>query len=245
VSSTAPSGRRKSFTDAQLRNDLAANLKASAIAEKYGVSDRAVYKRISQLQQTTASAVVAPAESQRHVRQQLDVMEQLALNLKRANKLMDACDEWLQDPTNQDKYDIGPRSEEVEVSYRVEVEAGDKLIVQKRKKKLSELMGLLEGEADAEGGRIIAVDRGEYKHADPRELILKTQQETRQTAALVIDAMQKVADARALEQWRSAVIEEIGEESPEVARRIVQRLRGSFVLAAAFGGPGPTVGGSS
>lgn len=232
------SPRKVKFTDKELRECLKDGLSQAAISRRFGCSQPAVSQRVKALGLTTASAAVAPRESQRFVRRQIDVMEQLSLNLGRANLLQDACDRWLRDPQDPDRYDVGPRSEEVDVIYRVEVESGDRLIVQNRKKKLSELLALLAGEIDEEGGRIIGVDKGEYKHADPRELILRTQQETRSTAALVMEAVQKLMDAQTMEAWRKAVIEEIAKESPDCARRIAERVQRSIVLYAAFGGPG-------
>lgn len=230
-----PRGAR--FTDEQLRADLQAGMRPADIARKYGVTRQAVGLRVKQLDLTTASAAVAPVESERHVAQQIDAMEQLTLNVRRANLLMDACDEWLRDVTDPEKYDIGPRAGEIDVGYQVEVRTESGYRTVKRKKKLDLLLSDLEG-VDDDGARFVRVEKGEYRHADPRELILRTQQETRQTVGLVADLIQKLIDVRTMEAWREAVLEEVAKESPDCARRIAERVRRSIVLYSAFSGPG-------
>lgn len=229
--------RHLKFTDEQLREDLAAGLKPVEIARRHGVSRAAISQRVKQLNLTTTSAAVAPGESRRFVRHSIDVMEQLSLNVTRANQLMDACDEWLRDAEDPTKYDIGPRGSEITVTYYVESEGGKKR--EARKEPLDLLLSKLERFAQIAGPTTCAeIGRVEYRHADPRELILKTQQETRQTVGMVIEAMQKVLEAKALEAWREAMLEEIGKESPDCARRIAERVRRSLALGASLDGPG-------
>lgn len=243
---SVPSDHARNFTDEQLRHDLAAGLKPADIARKYEVTRSAVSQRVKRLDLTTTSAAVAPTESRRHVAQAFDVMQQLSRNVVRANLLQDACDEWLREvdaegnPTG--RYDIGARAGEVEVTYKVEVRTASGYQTQKRKKSLAELLSCINDGHDEDGARFCGVEKGEYRHADPRELILKTQQETRQTAALVIEALQKLTDARMLQDWRQAMVEEVGKESPDCARRIAERIERSIVLHAAFAGPGGLLG---
>jgi hypothetical protein len=83
--------------------------------------------------------------------------------MERVNLLYDACDRWLRDPDDPTRYDIGARAEDVNVIYS---EADGERTVQ-RKAKLSLLLAKLEdGKVD--------VHRAEWRHADPRELVLKT-----------------------------------------------------------------------
>ena len=95
----------------------------------------------------------------------VDVMAELHRCLVRVNLLFDACDRWLRDPDNPEQYDVGPRAEDVTVTY---TERGPDGKPVRRKAKLSRLLARLE-----EGGGV-AVDRGEVRHADPRDLLLKT-----------------------------------------------------------------------
>lgn len=236
------------MTDAELRADLQAGLKPAQIAEKHGVTRQAVYKRVNQLQLTTTSAVVAPQESKRFVRHQIDVMGQLSHNLGRVNLLFDACDEWLRSAEDPSRYEVGPRSEEIQVTYRVLVEAGEdrngnpKFREEKRRAPLSTLLALVK---DPKGDPVVGVEYSETKHADPRELVLKTCQEARATATTFAELIQKLIDSQTMEAWRKAVLEEIAQESPDCARRIAERVQRQIVLYAAFDGPAAVLAGGS
>src|SRR5258706_3584734 len=112
-----PSGVLKRFSDSQLRAGLEAGPSAIELAGLYRVSRSAVYKRIKQLGLTTVAATMAPVESARAVKCTIDVFEQLAKGLERANLLMDACDRWLRSPENADEYDVSARSADTWVVY--------------------------------------------------------------------------------------------------------------------------------
>jgi hypothetical protein len=94
------------------------------------------------------------------------VMLELRRILERTNLLFDACDRWLRDPDDPTRYEIGPRAEDVKVTY---TQKGDDGRPVKRKKRLSELLKLA-GLLDSSG---LEVELIEVKHADPRELVLK------------------------------------------------------------------------
>ncbi len=105
----------------------------------------------------------------------LDVMQELTRCFQRVNLLFDACDRWLRDADDPTRYDIGPRADDILVTYE-EPGAGGKTI--RRKERLDRLLARVEA-SDA------AVERWETKYADPRDLILKTaQQLTGQTQLL-------------------------------------------------------------
>ena len=80
------------LTDEQLRHDLDAGLRAPEIAERHGITPRAVFKRIARLGLSTTAALHAPQEAKRYAQATLGVMEQLALCSERANKLLAAAD---------------------------------------------------------------------------------------------------------------------------------------------------------
>lgn len=90
------------------------------------------------------------------------VIAQLERCLERVNLLFDACDRWLRDPEDPSRYEIGPRSEDVMVTY-MEQDGDEKPV--RRKARLSELLEKVAGIAP--GVRLV-----ETKHADPRELVL-------------------------------------------------------------------------
>lgn len=241
TASTLPPNRGGSqpaqkITDEELRLSLAEGLSPVQIATLHGVSRQTVNRRMHALGAASASAVVQPVEAQRHVGSTVDVLEQLALNLKRGNLLQTACHEWLKDPDQaQERYLLGPRGEEVDIVYLVEIPTERGFRTERRKKKFSALAKCLAGE-DEDGARFAGVVHGETKHADVRELILRTQAEARLTCQLYSDLIQRLIDFRILDDWRRAVIEEIAKENPEVASRIAQRLERSIVMHAAFAG---------
>jgi len=105
----------------------------------------------------------------------LDVMEELQRCFQRVNLLFDACDRWLRDADDPTRYDIGPRTGDIMVTYD-EPSAEGKPI--RRKESLDRLLARVEGSG-------VALERWETKYADPRDLILKTaQQLTGQTQLL-------------------------------------------------------------
>ncbi len=105
----------------------------------------------------------------------LDVMEELGRCFQRVNLLFDACDRWLRDADDPTRYDIGPRADDILVTY-MEQGNGDKPT--RKKDSLARLLALAEG-----GG--VMIERWDTKYADPRELVLKTaQQLTGQTQLL-------------------------------------------------------------
>src|SRR5689334_22486843 len=109
---------KRKITDEQLRAELNSGASVPEIAEKYGISRQTLYGRCQGLNLTTADRVLnGPTEAQRYVNASLNVLEQLDRGCRMVNKLMDAYSEWLTDAENPDKYDIGPRSSEVMVTY--------------------------------------------------------------------------------------------------------------------------------
>lgn len=99
--------------------------------------------------------------------QAIDLREQIESLFGRIHLLYDACDRWLRDPEDPSRYDIGPRAGDISVTYWEEGPSGRRV---KRKRKLSALLA----EAMSHNGRGRTIELVETKHADPRELVLKT-----------------------------------------------------------------------
>ena len=91
------------------------------------------------------------------------LMDELRSYQKRVKLLFDACDRWLRDPKNPDQYDLSPRETEVNVVY-TELVNGKPVA---KKERLSILLRQIKKSGKVPMG-------WEYKHADPRVLILKT-----------------------------------------------------------------------
>ena len=226
----------KRITDEQLRDEIEQGLKPAQIAAKYGMSRVTVSDRVRKMNLTTTAvttlAPVGTPESRTFVETQRDAISELLELLDGIKKLYAACAAWLQDPENPDKFDIGPRANEVMVTYwDADEDSEGKPKMVKRKAKLSVLLKRLEDDG-------ILTLQGEQKIADPRTLILQTAQECRQIITQCKELALLMADARSMERLREALLTEIGKVSPDVAENIAQAVRRTIVLHAAAGGPG-------
>jgi uncharacterized protein YerC len=70
----------------------------------------------------------------------------------------------------------------------------------------------------------------EYKFKDPRELALKAMQEIRGQLNLQLDIFRTLYDVQAVAEFQKEVLTTIGEVSPDVRDRIIQRLKESRAL---------------
>lgn len=130
------------------------------IAERFSVSVAALHRhKADHLPQTLIRAQAAQEQAGA-----IDVMAELERCFGRVNLLFDACDRWLRDPADPSRYDIGPRAEELMVTF-TEQGVGGRLV--KRKAPLAELLARVDREERT-------VTMVETKHADPRDLVLKT-----------------------------------------------------------------------
>ena len=172
-----------------------------ALARRYGASHSAMFRHKrdhipAELALTATRAVEAGrlaretalvGEVERRTERGLNVMAERESMLRGVNKLFEACDDWLTDPEDPERYDLGPRAEELLVHYWQTGEDGERV---RAKAPLSELLeqvaqlscavqpeGTAGRAAEAGTGRI-AVEGVELggagaRFADPRELILK------------------------------------------------------------------------
>jgi hypothetical protein len=124
----------------------------------------------------------------------------------------------------------------VNVIYEVVVDVTERgrEITEKRRKSLQELLTLINHGRDEDGAEFKRIVKAEHKHADPRELIIKSAQETRHTIALFADLVRQLTDVRLLDAWKKIVFEEVSKESPDCAARIAERLQRSIAVALSF-----------
>lgn len=150
------------------------------IATRYGVTEAAI--RRHKADHIPVSMLVAQeAKAEAHA---VDVMEELTRCFVRVNRLFDACDEWLRDADDPEKYDIGPRAGEVLVTYVLRDEEGKP---NRRKATLQQLLDRL-----GESGFDVAW--AETKYADPRDLVLKTADRLRQQTELLAKLLGQLKD---------------------------------------------------
>ena len=94
------------------------------------------------------------------------LVKQVEADIVLVHKLVKACDEWLTDPDDPTKYFLGPRGQEIDITYQeTDPETGrlDKIM---KKASLQEMMHAIESEG-------IVIRNITTKQADPRELLLK------------------------------------------------------------------------
>jgi hypothetical protein len=178
------------LTDEKLRHEIEAGDNDAEIAQKYGVSRQAVSKRRNRLQvATVAHTVMQPAEAQRYVSAQVDIMLHLGQLIEDMQKLRDAYRVALRDAHAPDKFDVGPTSHEVVVTYFDSDEGKTRI---KNKATLQALLNMVR-----DGG--IIVDSTQTKIADPRIEMRQCVGEVRQILTLANNLMEKLQEQKAMQ----------------------------------------------
>lgn len=129
------------------------------VAARYGLSAFTIRNHRDKHLLPDLAAVEGAAEKVRAG----NILVELRRHCERVALLSDACDEYLRDPVDPSRYDVGARAEEVTVIYVEEGADGQPV---RKKATLAELLA----KVDAGG---MDVRRVEIKHADPRDLLLK------------------------------------------------------------------------
>lgn len=132
-----------------------------SIAAQYELSLSAARRYIEE----RISEKVATAKTEQDKADGKAVLEQLDAIMSRMRKLYDACDEWLQDPNNPDRYFLGPRANEVDIVYQEQ--DGDKLRTSRAS--LETILGRMRDTS------MFPVEV-KYRYADPRKLIIDNAQ---------------------------------------------------------------------
>ena len=132
----------------------------SQIAKRYGTSKAALSRYMNKCLRPRAAKVLA----MREIRDGEDYVAALDQITERVRKMYDACDEYLQDPDDPDKYYLGPRAEDIEIIY---IHRNTEGKTDKRKANFHDLLEEAMGEDKIFVG-------AHYKHADPRKLLLDT-----------------------------------------------------------------------
>ena len=158
----------------------------------------------------------------RHIIDADYLQQQLNQQMDRVLKLFDACDEWLQDPDNPDKYTLDPRVDEIKVVYGEQV--GDEWV--KKRAPLSALLAKL-----ADSG--VHVATWEHKRADPRELVLKTANQLKGSLELFAKMIgmlkdQLTVNITASQEWREikAVVLNVMMPYPKARQELIEIFQG-------------------
>lgn len=213
-------------TDREILDAMEEGLSIQAMCRKFGVNYNSIWKRVKKLRINAGGALLAGGQSQKFIQHNIDVIARLSESMDKVIKLQSACDEWLTDPNNPEKYDIGPRSNELAVICELKGGAGKS---KKVKKTLSELVDLVEN------GLNVQVINVENKSADPRELILATVREARQVISAMTDLARMVAEVNSMQDFKDAMIQAIRDADVETAEKVIQSIQSSGVLPGSIG----------
>ena len=165
-------------------------------------------------------AILAQARDAAEIAHGDSVLDELRRCAERLHLLFDACDAWLRDADDPQRYDIGPRSEEVMVTYTATNGDGKPT---RKKARLSELLARVDGTFE--------VDRAETKYADPRDLVLRTYDRIQNQLELVAKLIGELNDQPQVNiliapEWltvRAALLSALA-PFPEARRAVAERL---------------------
>lgn len=133
------------------------------IARRYGLSKDALLRHKAD---HLLPEIVAAWQAERHGNG-LELADELRGWMTTISKLMRACDDWLTDPDDPERFTLAPHTTEI-VIHTEEAQGSDSRPL-RRKLRLSAALARVDGAADV--GAITLV---EAKTADPRKLILDT-----------------------------------------------------------------------
>jgi hypothetical protein len=168
---------------AQIDAKIANGDSISSLSKLYGISRTTLSKHrdeclVSLLAEDkeTKDAIIGDSLINK-VEKQIDLVQ----------KMITACDEWLTDPDDPNKYYLGPRGDEVDVVYYEIDPETNRVGKQPRKSTLQEMMEAVEG-----AGYII---KGvSFNHADPRDLLLKAITKLEGTVKMIHSASQNLIE---------------------------------------------------
>jgi len=130
------------------------------IGKKYGISQGA----IAHFMKSKLAAKIARTKRAAEEMTGLKAMDEIRTVMERMTMLYDACHEYLKDPSDPKRYELGPRAWEIEVIY----------LEGKRKSAKKENLQLLLDRIKNKGEERREWLEIKYKHADPRKLIIET-----------------------------------------------------------------------
>lgn len=136
------------------------------IARQYGLSKDALLRHKAD---HLLEEIVAAWQAERQANG-LELASELRGWMDTIGKLLKACDEWLTDPDDATRYDLGPRAQELLVHYETTTAGpGGRPVVVRRKARLDALLAALSRVREG-----LSVTSVESKAADPRKLLIDT-----------------------------------------------------------------------
>lgn len=189
------------------------------IARQYEITPAAISRYLNDRLIEKAAKVLAKRDEAHGT----DFIAEALQQDERVQKLLDACDDYLRDPEDPSRYELGPRSWEIDIVYRTVEPDTDKMIT--RKESLQALLDKL----DNAGYQPWEV---RMKQADPRKLLLEASNNLRATLELRAKLAGKLIENQTTvnvnlnQYWVKfkQIILDATEKAPEVRARIIQAM---------------------
>ena len=134
-----------------------------SIAKQFRISDASITRHV----QKCIPLILEELRANQNRKRAINVEDETNRLFNRLNKLFDACDVWLTDPDNPAVYSLDARADELTVIY----EDGNDLTPSGNPKRKRDKLSVLLQRLDPAGVETLSITS---KHADPRELIVKT-----------------------------------------------------------------------
>jgi hypothetical protein len=191
-----------------------------ALAKKYGVSHGSInrYVRLRLIPD------IAAAARRRSDHAGSAILGRIEDVVERIQKLYDACDAYLRDPENPEKYNLFPRAWEMDIVYRILLSTGKGEKWVYKKADLQALLNELHG-AGREPVEVIV------KSNDPRKTIIEASRELRGNLELIARIegaiKEQVVNNYTVNQYWvefKGIVMRATEGYPEIRERIVQEL---------------------
>jgi hypothetical protein len=189
------------------------------IAGQFGLPRSAVSRYLKDRLAPQAAAVMAREEAGNGAA----LLDRLEAVMARMQKLYDACDEYLRDPNDPERYDLGPRAWDIDVTYRTAEPGAGRMVT--RRKSLDFLLLSL-GEKGYEPLEV------RFRQADPRRLIIDTAAVLGKHLELLArirgEAKDQAVTNVTVNQWfidMQEIIVHCTAEYPEVRAAIISRIK--------------------
>jgi hypothetical protein len=201
--------------------DIIDGKKLREISEKYKVSISSIHRYA----QKQLAEQAAEAYTVKRLEQGDFTLDRLGNYLAKGEKLLDACTDYLKDPLDPDKFYLGPRAHEIEVIYYVEYEGENgQPIREKHKDTLQNLLAEI-------AGNDLVVEKVQYKHTDPRSLLVSVSNSLSKQLALVANINGQIESnvininvLTLIEGFTKTIMTELAEH-PELREKIGNKIR--------------------
>lgn len=200
------------------------NMTLAAVARKWELPRYAIQVHMRRMYKEVAIAL-----HERRVDRGNYVLDTINKVTEKLERMLDACEDYLLDPDDPQKYNLGPRASEIEVIYYVPSKEhagrrGAEGATARKKDKLQTLLNIALKDKYAQD---VVVN---YKYADPRVLLGSTADSVERQIRLLAQIQGKIKDASqemtqvVLMQIQNVIVEAT-KDHPEIRKEIADAIR--------------------